>query len=1031
MSIWNRYVRLALVITFVVCSGPITQQATAQYFGQNKVVYRSFDFKILKTEHFDIYYYPQEEIAVNDAARMAERWYARHQKMFGRDLIGRQPLILYASGPQFGETNVISGQLGEGTGGVTEAMKRRIVLPFAGPLAETDHVIGHELVHAFQYSITGQRGGRSSIEGPVVERLPLWFIEGMAEYMSLGPVDPNTAMWMRDATKSMKKLPSVGDLDNPQLFPYRWGQALLAYIAGHWGDEVIGDLLTTAGRTGNLDLAIKQVLKIDPKALAEQWHASMHQTYDPYLKVTKSPGDYGPQIISEKRGGGELNVGPVLSPDGKDLIFFSEKSQFAIDLFLADAQTGKIKKNIVRTELDPHFSSLEFIYSAGAWSPDGKQIVFSAVVKDKPALSILDIGKDKVVREIDLKQLDEVYNPAWSPDGRYIAFSALVGGYSDMFLYDLQSDSLRRLTEDAYADLQPSWSPDGKQIAFVTDRYSTDLTLLKFGKYQIATMDPISGKITSLNIPGKGKQINPQWSADGASIYYLSDEDGISNIYRFGLKDDKVFQVTNLYAGVSGITGISPGMSVAAKANRMVFSAYEDSKYNIYTIDSPDTLSGVPVSEIQAQMAKDSLPANPAMLPPPDQNGGQLVALLDSASFGLPPVEKYSVKDYHPGLSIDFVGQPYVAAGFDQLGAQLGGGVALFWSDMLGDRDLVTAIQLQTDGGYTDFGGLVGYQNNKHRWNWGGIVQQVPYTLIQYGTGYGMVGSTPAIAQQLFTYRQMNREVAGLAAYPFDRTKRMEFSAGFTHVSFSQKVQTQVFDANNDTLISDQTITLPTPGAINLATAQAAFVFDNAIYGATSPVLGQRYRLEVSPYAGTIDFFTVLADYRRYFMPIRHFTFAVRLMHYGRYGGGAEDGRLTPLFIGYQDLVRGYDAGSFSASECNGDTACENFNRLFGSKMAVANFELRFPLLGVLGIGKGFYGFLPLETGVFYDAGVAWSSAIQPSFLAHGTRDPVRSYGALARLNLAGYLVLEVDYVKPIDRPMKGAFWQFNISPGF
>jgi hypothetical protein len=121
------------------------------------------------------------------------------------------------------------------------------VLPLAGPLAETDHVIGHELVHAFQYDITKPPDSGPGENG--AERLPLWFIEGMAEYLSIGPVDPNTAMWLRDAARQ-ETLPDIKDLDNPKYFPYRWGQALWAYIGGRWGDEVIGNMLAAAARDG-------------------------------------------------------------------------------------------------------------------------------------------------------------------------------------------------------------------------------------------------------------------------------------------------------------------------------------------------------------------------------------------------------------------------------------------------------------------------------------------------------------------------------------------------------------------------------------------------------------------------------------------------------------------------------------------------------------------------------------------------------------------------------------------------------------
>ena len=219
----------ALAFCAIAC---LSAPASAQYFGNNKVQYRTFDFQILKTEHFDIYFYPSEKSGVDIAARFAERWHARLERLLQHELRGRQPLILYGSHVEFEQTNVIGGEIGEGTGGVTEGLRRRIVLPLAGPLADTDHVIGHELVHAFQYDMTKEPDSAPGENG--AERLPLWFIEGMAEYLSLGPVDPNTAMWLRDAARG-ERLPTIKDLDNPKYFPYRWGQALWAYVARPMG----------------------------------------------------------------------------------------------------------------------------------------------------------------------------------------------------------------------------------------------------------------------------------------------------------------------------------------------------------------------------------------------------------------------------------------------------------------------------------------------------------------------------------------------------------------------------------------------------------------------------------------------------------------------------------------------------------------------------------------------------------------------------------------------------------------------------
>src|SRR5687768_3022475 len=160
------------------------RDAGAQYFGRNKVQYHSFDFQIIRTEHFDVYYYDQERAAVMDAARMAERSYARLSKILQHEFRQRKPIILYASHTDFQQTNALSGFIDESTGGVTEAYKNRIIMPFTGSYADFDHVLNHEMVHAFQYDVIFSRGVLNESSPFGAARMPLWFMEGMAEYLS-------------------------------------------------------------------------------------------------------------------------------------------------------------------------------------------------------------------------------------------------------------------------------------------------------------------------------------------------------------------------------------------------------------------------------------------------------------------------------------------------------------------------------------------------------------------------------------------------------------------------------------------------------------------------------------------------------------------------------------------------------------------------------------------------------------------------------------------------------------------------------
>ena len=579
--------RSTLAAVFVVGIGlsVAAPSAQAQYFGRNRVQYESFDFKVLKTEHFDIHYYEEEAQAIEYAALMAERWYERLSRLLNHELNGRQKLILYASHPHFQQTNALGGQVDEGTQGATELLKRRMVMPFLGPFKETDHVIGHELVHAFQFDITGEGGGTLISGVPGAARMPLWFVEGMAEYLSVGHIDPETAMWMRATVE--QDVPVDKYIEGRALHPYQHGQALWAYIAGRWGDDVVGRLLKATRTSPSVSAVFQRVLRIRPDELLKEWYTAMQEASHPLLGQTESPETYGTPILGRKSGSGYYNISPALSPRGDDLVYLSEKDLFAIEMFLADARTGEVKRKIVKTSVDAHFEGLQFVSSAGEWDRTGTQFAFAGVRKGKPSLTVMNATTGQTIHEKVFKDLGEIFNPSWSPTGRYIAFSAIKGGSSDLYTYDLEQDEVRRLTNDFHGDIHPAWSPDGQKIVFVTERFSSGLVSLMHGDYQLAIMDPQTGAIEEVQGFDRGKHINPQWSPDGRSLFFVSDQNGISNIYRLDMETNSIYQVTNLYTGVAGIAPLSPAISVASETGELAFSVFKGGALEIYLIAPP------------------------------------------------------------------------------------------------------------------------------------------------------------------------------------------------------------------------------------------------------------------------------------------------------------------------------------------------------------------------------------------------------------------------------------------------------------
>ncbi len=1004
----------ALLVVFLVLF--VARAAAAQYFGQNKVQYRRFDFQVLQTRHFDIYYYPSEQDAVYQAARMAERWYDHLSRVIGHQLHDRQPLVLYACHPDFAQTNVVAESPGEGTGGFTESDRNRVVLPFGASLAETNHVLGHELVHAFQYDIA--RHGNAAIV-----MMPLWFIEGMAEYLSIGGMDSQTAMWMRDAV-SQNKLPDIKDLADPRFFPYRYGQAIWSYLADRFGPDVVPKLLRARGE--KVATRLKAVTGLTAAQISKDWHESLRAQYKaPKVAdagapkviaastVTSAPG--GVHRIITAKTAGRLNVGPALSPDGNQVVFLSEKDRFSVDLFVADAHTGRVERKIVSTATDPHFDSLEFIDSAGAWDPTGRRFAFTAIRGGGAVLVLIDARAGSTIAEARLGDIGQAFNATWSPDGRRLAFSGLKGGVTDLYEYDVDAGAVTALTHDVFADFQPSWSPDGKTIAFVTDRFSTDLRNLEFGNYSLARLDVATGAIDPLPGLRDARNLDPHWSPDGRSLFFVSDAGGVNNIYRLEIATSQIRKVTDLWNGVAGVTPMSPVMSVAADHQAIAFSVYRDGGYEIDALDSAAELAGqlLPseATTMPGVVPLVDVPARPAPLA-----DDTLTSLGDAA-----------VKRYRKTLSLNRVGQPYFSAGGGSYGTFIQAGVGLSWADMLGDQQM--DLQLQVGRRRDDFAGQAVYVNRSRRVNVGFVLDYLPALFARSEATF--ISSSDTATRQTDYLRQIHTGASGLVIYPFNRARRLEFAAGLEHVSFARETDQQVFSLTTGNLLREENSTVRAAEPITFGQFGAAFVEDTAVWGPTSPILGSRYRFEVAPAMGNLSFTTVLGDYRRYVMPFRPFTLAMRARYISRFGRDASDPRLLPLVLTLRDQVRGYDLQSMVAAPCSDTTGygCTTIDVLDGSRLFVGNIEVRFPLLGVL--NRSFsYGKLPLEGLVFLDAGSLWTRQSTPDG-GVWSRHLMRSAGAGVRVN-AGGMVFELDAVRPFDRPdTRGWTVSFNIVPGF
>jgi hypothetical protein len=340
----------------------------AQYFGRNKVQYVHHDWAIIQTEHFDVHYHANEREAALDVARQAERSYARLSRILNHQFTDRKPIIVYASHSEFQQTNTTYGEVDEGTGGFTDFLRHRNVFPLTGSYRENEHVLMHEMVHQFQFDIWSRGRGAAGIQGIFQANAPLWWAEGMAEYLSTGPVNTNTAMWLRDAALE-GKLPEAEDFT--RIFPYRFGHALVAYIGERWGDEAIGTI-TRGALGGGLQASVRRVTGLSFEQLVLQWSDAVQKQYLPEVGTRVKARTVAQPLLTEELSDGTWHLAPSLSPDGNLVAYFSEKDFYFIDLYLADGNTGKVIRRLLQSTYSSNYETYRFISSSVAWSADGQ-----------------------------------------------------------------------------------------------------------------------------------------------------------------------------------------------------------------------------------------------------------------------------------------------------------------------------------------------------------------------------------------------------------------------------------------------------------------------------------------------------------------------------------------------------------------------------------------------------------------------------------------------------------------------------------
>lgn len=1017
----NTYPKFSFLLILLIILLFLALKSThAQFdqFGQNKVQYHKFHWFYLKSKHFDIYFNEGGDHLGQFTAAVAESSLVRLTDNIGYEIKNRVPIVIFNSHNEFQENNILDEYLPEGVGGVTELFKNRVTVPFEGDYSMLRHVINHELLHAYMNDMYYGGSLQNIISQNIRLQFPIWFNEGMAEYQSLGGNDKANDMFIRDAV-IYDYLPPIDYLDG--YLAYRGGQSFFAWLAEKYGKEKIGDLMMQIKAAGDVDQGFRDVYKFKLEDLSNKWKKYLKETYWPDISTRQEVTDFATRITNHKKGDGFYNTAPALSPKGDKIAYISNRDDY-FDVFLADVKSGKILDKLVEGNKTANFEELHLLTPGLCWSPDGKQMAISVKAGDKDAIFIIDIESgDK--EELPV-QFEGIFSVNWNPVNNSLVFVGDDTKQSDIWVYNLDTKKLQRITNDIYSDADPTWSRDGNKIFFSSDRgeYSdtTQVTgKLNFSEYinarkDIYVYDMTDGSLKKFIDDKYANKSNVVSSPDGKKVLYISDKNGINNIWMKDLDSGLEKPITNSIDPINIL-------SLSDDGKRLAFSTLSDGGYDIFYMDNPFDvdikMADLPntifvqkqIAERNEEAEQDSIDLAKKEEYEKDSldehHSSGIFSFLDSLktskvdstslyghditlnlnmnlidtlkmnhkrtsqednpkfnvrnnmdTAGSLKVNKYKIK-FSPDIIYSNVNYSsfYGVQGIAQMA----------FSDLLGNHRIYVVTSLVLDLKNSDYGFAYYYLPNRINYGIEGFHSARFLLINDSSTGY---------TDNLFRYRTYGFDVN--ASFPIDKFNRFDGSLAFNTLTKENL-------DNPDQPSEDLRYLLP----------MVSYVHDNTLFGMTAPIRGTRYNLSLlgTPKIGSsgVSFFSAVGDYRTYLRFLNDYDFVFRLN--GGFSVGKNPQRFyiggTENWINYQvqnDVFPISDIKDFAFATPILPLRGFNYNAASGSKFMLMNTEFRYPLFKYLILGLLPIGFQNIQGVTFMDVGSVWTNNKTLQFL---TRD--------------------------------------------
>ncbi len=597
--------RMLLACALALCAPSVPERVAAQQltsFGKIKPQYQTFTWNYVQSRSFDIYYHEGGDYLAQYAGVALEEGAKTTQRILGFAWNERLPMMLYNSPNEAQQTNAQEALIERGVGGIYELRKNRMIAAFRGDWEEFRLTLRRELaltmVNLLYYGV--------NLPSPINGQfdLPVWFNEGLAEYISREGVDSETDMLMRDLVVN-EQFTSLSALEG--YARVKAGQALFSYIAEKYGAGKISELITRARGIGSVDGAFRATFGVNVDGFTTIWKRELRQQYTAnagrYDDIEKS----AQRLADASKDGAPMFAqtlaAPAFSPNGDRLAYLSARDG-AWAIYVQDMRT-KRQDNITRLVATGEALDTKYTGSDGlslSWKPesgakgDAAQIAYITQGGGMDGISLVNPQNGAVTRlELNYKLIRSL---AFSPDGKTLAFVAVENELPNIYLYDLASKKTSRLTNDVFSENLPTWSPDGKNIFFVSDRAGILTTNTSSATFSIWEHDSRSLDVYAYNFPAKkieritseanSRKTALSLSADGKKLLIVSDRSGIANLYEWNIAARTLTPKSNFATGVQSV-------GLQRDASRLAFTSIRKGSSGLFLVNTPfDRKSATP-----------------------------------------------------------------------------------------------------------------------------------------------------------------------------------------------------------------------------------------------------------------------------------------------------------------------------------------------------------------------------------------------------------------------------------------------------